>query len=311
VQAQCVIAPAAFIVLLLIGPAFAFCQSVGPLGITVPSAFAVSDTQAICNGSTTYDIWDAINLTAFGGSLYVTVPTDAPDGTALTYFQDTGTGAMFRNDTALLPIRSGNSSVASLVLATGGMVSSGGRFYGQVAGIELDTADLRSGNITYDAVIYLNSLPSGAAYILSLSDDSQAGQAISGAALRGASGNIISPMISLDGTSNDSQGSIEFIILRMESASRPADGNVSAYRYADGVPSKLPCEAIASADGTYYEAMAPGPGIFAFAGDFPASPAGGPGVTGVLEFSGALAAVLLGLVGATLIVFKKISRGKN
>jgi hypothetical protein len=294
----------------LIGPAFAFCQGVGPLEIPISSAFAVPDTPAICNGSGTYDIWGAISVTAYGGSLYVTVPTNAPDGTALTYFRDNGTGDIFRNDTAVLPIRSGNSSLANLVLATGGLVSSGGQFYGQVAGIELDTADLRSGNVTYDAVIYLNSLPSGAAYTMSLSDDSQARQTISGMA-QGVSGNIVSPMISLTGMSNDSQGSIEFMILRMEYGSLSADGNVSAYRYANGMLSKLPCEAIASADGTYYEAIAPGPGVFAFDGNFPSPPPEGPGVSGVLEFAGALAAVLLGLVGVTLVAFKKISRRKN
>jgi hypothetical protein len=303
---------ASVVILLAIGPSFALCQSTNAIDIPVPSSFAIHNITAIGNGSTTVGIWSDINVTSYGGSVYVTIPTNASDGVTLLYFQDTGSRVLFQNDTMTLPIRSASVQSASLVLATSDLASSGGLFYGQVAGIELDTAALSYGNVSDDAVIYLNSLPAGASYRLSVSDDKQVKDAIMAEASQdGASGTIGYPMIGIAGTSNGSQDSIGYVILRMKEGSQPVSGNVTAYRYNDGATSILPCTVITSVDGTFYEAISPGPGVFAFIGDFPGSPLAGPGLDSILEFSGLLTAILLTLVSITLLAFKKMGNNKN
>jgi len=211
-----------------------------------------------------------------------------------------------------LPIRSASGQSASLVLATSDLASSGGLFYGQVVGIELDTAALSYGSASDDSVIYLNSLPAGASYRMSVSDDQQVKDAImTEASQDGASGTIGYPMIGIAGTSNGSQDSIGYVILRMKAGSQPVSGNVTAYRYNDGATSALPCTIITSVDGTFYEAISPGPGVFAFVGDFPGTSRAGPGIDSIVEFSGLLMAILLTLVSITLLAFKKMGNNKN
>ena len=299
-------------ILIAISSAVAQCQGANSLDIPVPSAFTISNTTAFGDNSTTFGIQGGINLTNYGGSLYVAIPTNAPDGVTLMYFQDNSTRILFRNNTLALPIGADNVQPASLVLATGDVVSSGGQFYGQVDGIELDTVALSYGNVSDDAVIYLNSLPQGASYRISLSDDQHAKDAIMSEALQdGESGTIEYPMIEIAGTTNDSQNSIGYVILRTNSGSRPVSGNVTAYRYYDGGPLMLPCKTINSVDGTYYEAISPGPGVFAFVGNFPESPMAAPGINSILTFSGAIAAILLTLVTVTLAAFKKMGKNRN
>ena len=312
VRARYIYALVSVVILLAIGPSFACCQSTNTLDIPIPSAFAIPNITAIGNSSTTFGIWGDVNVTSYGGSVYVTIPTNASDGVTLQYFQDTGSRILFQNNTLSLPIRSASGQSASLVLATSDLASSGGLFYGQVAGIELDTAALSYSNVSDDAVIYLNSLPAGESYRMSISDDQQVKDAIIAEASQdGTSGTIGFPMIGIVGTSNGSQDSIGYVILRMKEGSQPVNGNVTAYRYNDGATSMLPCTVITSVDGTFYEAISPGPGIIAFVGDFPGTPRLGPGMDSIVEFSALLTAILLTLVSITLLAFKKMGNNKN
>ncbi len=294
---------------LALAPSVACAQSANSLGISIPSSFPLNDTKAYDSNYTTVDVRGNIDFTRDSGMVYVSIPTNGPDGNTLSFFQDTNTWTLFRNNTLVLPVKNGDSQVADLVLATGDLTCANGRYYGQVTGMELDTAALNIENASTGAVIYLNELPERASYSISAVDDDNIKKVIMGEASKNdASGNIIKQMVEITGVTADSKNSIGYIIVKMDAGDLEINGNVTAYRYDDGAVSRLPCKTLDSENGTIYEAISPGPGTFAFVGSYQTPPPIRAGMNSMLIFSGALVVLLLGFVAITIRLIKRSAR---
>ncbi len=299
----------AIIVLLSIASATAYAQSANSLDISIPSSFPLTAAKAYDSNYTTVDVWGNIDLIADNGLMYVSIPTNGPEGNALSFFQDTDTWALFRNNTLVLPVKSGDRQVANLVLATGDLTCANGRYYGPVTGTELDTTALNSENASLGAIIYLNALPERASYRMSLVEDDTIKNAILNVASKNdASGNIIKQMVEITGVTADSKSSIGYIIVKMNAGDLELNGNATAYRYYDGAVSRLPCKTIESDNGTVYEAISTGPGTFAFVGSYQAPPPIQAGLNRVLIFSGGLGVLLFGIVIITIRLIKRSSK---
>lgn len=307
--ARYVYALALIFLLLASVPALSVSQGTSSLDISIPPSFPLSATTAQDVNASTFDVKGNITLANYGGAVFVGIPTNAPEGSSLSYFLDAGTWTLFRNNTLVLPVRSGDSQLANLVLATDGLSCNHGQFYGQVTGIELDTATINDGNAAVSMVMYLSSLPQRASYRISITDDSRIKQAIMGeAAANGTPGAIGDPMIEVGGISSGSQGSIGYIIARIKAGDEALHGNVTAYRYNDGTASRLPCQTMISEGDTIYEAISPGPGTFAFVGNFTGVQPARVSLGSVLILSGSLALLLFALEAAIIAAIKMASK---
>jgi hypothetical protein len=284
------------VAILFILASTAHAQSSGSLDITIPTTYPIATTTAYNSSYNTVDVHGGIGILQSGGGIYVSIPTNASDGDKLAFFQDTTTWALFRNNTLVLPVHNGQDNVANLVLATGDLVSSNGRFYGQVTGMELDTKALSDGDSSANIVLYLDKLPDKAAYRLAVSGDDSIKKAILGEASRNGTPGSVKLMVEVSGVSQDAQDSIGYTILRMMSGDTALSGNVSAYRYYNGVVSRLPCKTIESANSTFYETISSGPGTFAFVGPYQEPPPVRAGTQSILMFAGTLALSLALLV---------------
>jgi hypothetical protein len=301
VSCRCPVIPL-LLALFLLASGIACAQS--DLGFTIPSSFPIGTTKAFDTSYNTADVSGSIGVFNYGAGVYVTIPTNAPDGTSLMFFQDTGTWAMFRNNTLVLPITNERGQAANYVLATGDLNSSGGQFYGRVTGIELDTSTVYSGDASVVTALYLNDLPDGASYRLRPSADDNVKKAILGQASKDGQEVDIKFMLDVSGTSPGSQGSIAYAIVRMKPGST-INGNVTAYRFYGGAVSQLPCKAIRTDNGTIYETISPGPGTFAFVGPTVAVPPVLATMNSTMLFSGVLLGVLMALVFAAVRILKK------
>lgn len=288
----------ASLVLLLSATAISCAQS--SLDISLPSSYHINTTRAYDSSNNAVSIWGSIDFVNYANGIYAAIPTDAPEGDKLAFFQDTGSWALFRNNTLFLPVDDAGGRVASLVFSTDNMVCDNGAFYGPVTGIELDTKALGDGDAMAGAVIYLGKWPDRPLYHISINGDGQVKQAVmAGAAKDGQAGSV---KLMLD-VSGDSVG---YVIVHMKAPE--AAGNVSAYRYRDGNVTRLSCMKIQSNDSVVYETISSGGGTFAFVGDFPEPAPVRAGLRDVLSFSGVLGVALLLLVGSVVIAFKKLSK---
>jgi len=223
------------------------------LDISIPASFSLAPTKAYDSNYSTVDVWGNIDLSGYGSAVYVSIPTNAPGGSTLAFFQDANaTWTLFRNNTLALPVQ---GQAANFVLATGDLVSSGGRFYGQVTGMELDTRALSRGDASAVAVLYLDELPDRASYRISLREDEEVKKAVMGEASKAGQAGIVKLMLEVSGTTPEAQSSIGYAIVRMKVDGPEPAGNVTAYRYFNGAVSRLPCKAIASAEGPVYETI--------------------------------------------------------
>ncbi|WP_128859912.1 hypothetical protein [Methanocella paludicola] len=271
------------------------------LDMTLPSSFIINGTKARDSANNVVDIWGPVEIFKVGNNAYVSVPTNSPAGARLAFFQDTSTGALFRNNTLMLAINGTSGPAASMALMTGDLTSDGTRFYGQVTDVELDTVALADGDAAAGAVLYLNVWPDRPTYHISISNNGTIKKAVSDEATKSGQTGKVKLMLDVNGES------ISYIIVRMKAPY--AGDNVSAYRYGDGGVTRLACKAIRSNESVIYETISSGDGTFAFVGPFQEAPAPGPGTTDVLIFMGAVAALQLGLVRAAIAVIRKTSQG--
>lgn len=301
---------ACIVLFLMLASAIAHGQS--SLDISIPASFSLAPTKAYDSNYSTVDVWGNIDLSGYGSAVYVSIPTNAPGGSTLAFFQDANaTWTLFRNNTLALPIQNGQA--ANFVLATGDLVSSGGRFYGQVTGMELDTRALSRGDASAVAVLYLDKLPDRALYNVSLTEDEGIKKAVMSEASKNGQPGTVKLMLEVSGTTPEAQSSIGYAIVRMKVDGPEPDGNVTAYRYFNGAVSRLPCKAIASAEGTVYETIYAGPGTFALVGPFQEPPPIRASLRSVLAFSGIIAGLMLLLVTLTIVIIKRSGKksGKN
>jgi hypothetical protein len=259
----------------------------------------------------TVDVWGPVDVFKYGTGVYVAIPTNAPAGEKLVFFQDSNSSwALFRNNTLALPI---DGQSANFLLATGDLLSDGGRFYGQVTGMELDTRALSTGDASAVAMLYLDELPNRASYRVSLTEDGDVKEAVMGEASKDGQEGTVKLMLEVEGTTQAAQSSIGYAIIRMKADGAEPDGNVTAYRYFNGAVTKLPCKAISSAEGTIYETIYAGPGTFAFVGPFTEPPPARASLKSVLVFSGIFGGLMLLLVTITIVIIRRSGKksGKN
>jgi hypothetical protein len=274
------------------------------LDFSLPSSFSIAATKAYDTSYNTPEVSGNIDVFNYGEGVYVTIPTNSTDGAKLMFFQDTSTWAIFRNNTLVLPIKNVRGQSANFVLATGDLNSSGGKFYGRVTGIELDSSAVNSGDASVVAALYLNDLPDGASYRLRPSAGDEVKKALLGQASKDGQQGDIKFILEVSGTSPGSQGSIAYAIVRMKPGGM-IDGNVTAYRYYGGTVSQLPCKAIRSENGMIYETLSPGPGTFAFIGPAVEVPPMLASLNSTMIFAGVLFAVLIALVIGAVRILKK------
>lgn len=281
------------------------------MDISIPNLFPLNASKAYDTSSNPVDVWGPVDVFKYDSGVYVTISTNAPEGEKLAFFQDTNaTWTLFRNNTLALPVQ---GQAANFLLATGDLVSDSGRFYGQVTGMELDTKALSGGDASAVAVLYLDKLPDRALYNVSLTEDEGIKKAVMSDASKNGQPGTVKLMLEVSGTTPEAQSSIGYAIVRMKVDGPEPDGNVTAYRYFNGAVSRLPCKAIASAEGTVYETIYAGPGTFALVGPFQEPPPIRASLRSVLAFSGIIAGLMLLLVTLTIAIIKRSGKksGKN
>ncbi len=273
--------------------------------VLLPSQFPLNATVAYCmNG--TGEVRGPISISSYNGEAYMSIPTGASDGERLSFFQDGGTGPLFRNNTLVLPIISKGERVANLVLATDGLVSAGGAFSGRITGIELDTRALVEGDVAASATIYLKRWPDSGLYRISVSDDEKAREAVMAMASEGGQPYAAMLMLDISGATADSRDSIGYVAVHMKAAD--CDGNVSAYLYKEEVASRLPCNSIRAGDTAIHETISPGSGIFAFVGPFDEAISATRGIDDTSLFVVAMLALQLALAEAIIIAIRKLDK---
>jgi len=250
------------------------------------------------------DVWGPVDLFKYGTGVYVVIPTNAPAGDKLAFFQDTNLSwSLFRNNTLALPVQ----GQANLLLATGDLVSDGTRFYGQVTGLELNTRALSAEGASAVAMLYLDELPGRPSYRVSLTGDEEVKKSVMGEASKAGQQGTVKLILEVAGTNAEAQGSIGYTIIHMKADDEP-EGDVTAYRYFNGAVSTLTCRAITTAEGPVYETICAGPGTFAFVGPFPEPPPASPDIAGILLFAGAIAALQLVIVWGIIKILKNATR---
>ncbi len=273
---------------LALAPVFTYAQD--SLDLSMPSSFPMANVQAYNSSYGTINVWGPIDILNYYIGTYVAIPTSAPAGDKLAYFQDeNATGILFRNNTLMLPE---DNHTANFLLATGDLVSDGTRFYGQVTGLELDTQALDGDGASAVAILYLNELPNRASYGISLTDDEAVKKAVMDEVSKAGQPGSIKLMLGVFGKNQEAQSSIGYTIIRMKADGPGPDGNVTAYRYYNGAVTMLPCRTITTAEGPVYETMYAGAGTFAFIGPF-SPPRGSYTLMDVLIFSVIIAALLI------------------
>jgi len=293
-------------VLLMIAPGLAHAQ--GSLDISLPASFPMGPTKAYDSSYNTVDVWGPIDVFMYGGAVYLAIPSNAPEGARLAFFQDANASwTLFRNNTLALPVQ---SQAASFLLATGDLMSDGGRFYGQVTGMELDTRALSGDGASAVAVLYLDELPGRASYRVSLGENEEVKKAVMDEASKSGQPGTVKLMLEVSGTTPEAQGSIGYTVIRMKADGPEPDGNVTAYRYFNGAVSTLPCKTITSSEGPVYETICAGPGTFAFVGPFREPPPERAGMRSILAFSGIVAGLMLLLVTLTIVIIKRSGKKK-
>ena len=274
------------------------------IDISVPSSYTLSaQAQAIDNGSNAVGVSGSVTIGHSNGNTYVSVQTLAADNTSLSYLNDDSSGILYRNHTMYLPIRYGGELAGDLVLATDNMTCSGGMFTGLVTGVELDTADVSSGdksNSSASATIYLNNMPDAATYhIAIIQNDTVSKSTMAG----GAQGQDIGFMLSISGFRAGDTNSIGNVIVRMKIDG--TDPNVAIYHVTSGAE-KLDTHAAMDNNGTITaEAMSSGAGVYVLTGkNFKSPYPPGPGILDILVF----AIILIVLIAALLIVIRNLRR---
>ncbi len=287
---------------LLIATDIAYGASVIDIG--VPSSYALSaQAQAIDNGSNAVGVSGSVTITHSGGNTNITVQTLAADNTSLSYLNDSSSGILYRNHTMYLPISYDGQLAGILVLATDNMTYSDGQFLGPVTGVELDTADLSSGdrsNASASATIYLNNMPDAATYHIAIIKNDTVSKAVMAG---GAQGQDVGLMLSISGFRAGDTNSIGNVIVRMKIDG--TDPNVAIYHVTSGAE-KLDTHAVTNANGTITaEAMANGAGIYVLTGkNFKSPYPPGPGMLDILIF----AIIIAVLVVALLFVYRNLRR---
>lgn len=277
--------------IVILAPAIALAQS--SLDFSLPASSPINSTTAYAQNNMAVSVYGDIRLLNYDTGTYVAIPTDAPDGTILAFFQDTGTMTLFQNNTLLLPISDGRDRVASLVLTTGDMKCNSGMFLGQVTGLEVDTKAMDDSDATANAILYLSQWPEHTEYKLSLSDNAQIKKAIQDTADNSSDAGNVKLMLNVSGDS------IGYVIVRMKAPE--AAGNVTAYRYYGGSVTKLTGRKIPANGSVVYETIYSGPGTFAFVGPFPEPAHTLAGLPDTLLFWSLEAALVL--LAGTMIIF--------
>jgi hypothetical protein len=297
VKYPCIIA---LIILFLAGG-----QAQESLEVYLPSSFPLNATVAYCTNDTG-EVRGPISVFNYNGEAYMSIPTGVSEGERLSFFQDGGTGALFRNNTLVLPIMDKGERVANLVLATEGLISINGAFSGRVTGIELDTRALSDGDATASATLYLKKWPDKGLYMITISIDDKAREAVMARASEGGLPGTVRLMLGIREASADSQGSIGYVIVHMKA--EECDGNVSAYLYHNGTASRLSCSEIRSGDAVVYETISPGCGIFAFVGPFKEALPPTPGIASIALFVVSVLALQLALAGILIKTIRKLDK---
>lgn len=281
-------------VVILLLPAIALAQS--SLDFSLPASSTINTTTAYTTNNLTVNVNGNIRLINYDTGTYVAIPTDAPEGTTLAFFQDTSTLTLFQNNALLLPISDGRDRVASLVLTTGDLKCNSGMFLGKVTGLEVDTEALDDGDATADAILYLSQWPDSTEYKFSLSEDANIKKAIQEMADNGGGTGNVKLMLNIGGDS------IGYVIVRMKAPE--AAGNVTAYRYYGGSVVELTGRKIPANDSIVYETIYSGPGTFAFVGPFTEPAHSLAGLPDILLFWSLEAAMVL-LAGSMIIFLVK------
>ncbi len=274
------------------------------IDIGVPSSYTLSaQAQALDNGSNAVGVSGSVTIIYLGSNTYVSVQTLAADNASLSYLNDDTSGILYRNHTMYLPISYGGQLAGDLVLATDNMTSKDGVFQGLVTGVELDTAEVSSGdrsNASASATIYLNNMPQAATYhIAIIKNDTISKSVMAG----GAQGQDIGLMLSISGFRSGDTNSIGDVIVRMKI--NGTDPNVVIYQVTSGAE-KLDTHSAMTANGTISaEAMSSGAGIYVLTGkNFKSPYPPGPGLLDILVF----AIIIAVLVVALLIVYRSLRR---
>jgi hypothetical protein len=241
----------------------------------------------------------SVTIVHSGGNTYLSVPTTAADNTSLSYLNDPANGILYRNHTMYLPIRYGGEWAANLVAATDNLTCSDGKFVGLVTGLELDTADVSSGdrsNASAAATIFLNSLPEAATYHVAVIKNDTISRATAG-----SQNQEIGLMVEVTGFRPGDKSSIGNTIIRMKVDG--TDPNVAIYRYINGAE-RLDTHT-AKNDSGYItaEAISSGPAVYVLAGQGFKSPyPPGPGILDILIF----AVILIALAAALFLVVRSL-----
>lgn len=274
------------------------------LDISVPSSYALSvQAQAIDNGSNAVGVSGSVTIVHSGGNTYLALQTLAADNTSLSYLNDASSGILYRNHTMYLPIRYGDQLAGDLVLATDNMTCKDGKFLGLVTGIQLDTADVSSGdksNSSAAATIFINNMPEAATYHIAIVKNDSVSKAVTAG---GAQGQDIGLLLSISGFRPGDTSSIGDVIVRMKIDG--SDSNVAIYQVTSGAE-KLDTHASMNGNGTITaEAMSSGPGIYVLTGkNFKSPYPAGPSILDILIFG----IILAVLIVALLIVVRSLRR---
>lgn len=297
----------------------------GSLDIAIPSSYPVmADTvkafdmdmrpvEAV-NGN--------IEVIRYGSNkIYLCLPARAGNNTVLSSFYDTSSGALFRNNTMIIPVRGPSGQLTSmLIMATEDMVSQGGTFYSRVTGIELDTPVLNGTyggrNVSVNAIIYLKGIPDNTIYHMSIVEDNNIKKAVSAAA-RDSNMSIgdIGLMVNVSSTSMEGMGSISYIVLNMEVDSlwvkRYGERNLSAYRYSGDNITMIPGMVLAgNVSGSRLSMSSDSPGLFILASTRPSGDT--PVLSALLGITyKALPAMVILMLMAVLALIIKNTRRKG
>lgn len=296
------------LILLLLAVAVAYGQSASSTDILLPSSFHIAQdsTRAYDANGNSINVGGSIDLVRSGGAVYMSIPASAPAGAVLSLLQDTSTGALFRNNTMVLPVNTRDRQTAYLILAMDSVSSDGGRLNGRVTGLMLNTPAITSGNDSASFIVYLKGLPDNAGYSISMANDHTIEQAIIWDASKNDPGDSLRLMASVSGMTKDAQSSIGYVVVKMKPYGQEPYGNVSVYRYDKGAAAKLPCNVVRTADGaTVYEAISPGSGTFALIGAFSQVSNEKTSPVDMFIVGGILAALIIALVVMIRRVTKK------
>lgn len=271
------------------------------IDIGVPSSFPLSiQASATDENGTAIGVSGNVDIVRSGGNIYLSVPTKAAEGANLSILDDPESSISYRNHTMYLPIRYGGQWAANLVAATDNMTCRDGRFYGQVTGLELDTAEVSTNggsNFSAMASIFLNGLPEAATYRIALLVNDTIAKAVKAA---GGEGEVF--IVEVTGYRPGDRSTIGNTILRMRVDS--TDTNLAVYRYVVGAE-KIDSHIVDQNGAMTVETIHEGPGIYALAGPgLIRPPETGPGFADILIIVAALIILLAALAYMVMRILK-------